>query len=135
MFVGDAEHAEEQMLDIKGPVGVLQVGHHGSDSASSDAFLDRVAPRCAVVSAGHPAEGMNKTYCHPRLLAMARLTAHLDRTATRTLQVFDDEVECKSEASSTHWTEAVASDRLWATERDGDVVLVTRGDGSWSREP
>ncbi|HEY4118909.1 MAG TPA: MBL fold metallo-hydrolase [Byssovorax sp.] len=135
VFVGDAEHAEDQQLDVQGPVGVLQVGHHGGDGASSDAFLDRASPRYAVVSAGHPAEGMNKTYCHPRRYAVARLAAHLDATATRKLQVFDDEVECKSEASSAHWTEAVASDRLWATERDGDVVLVTRGDGRWSREP
>ena len=28
-----------------------------------------------------------------------------------------------------------ASDRLWATERDSDLVLTTTGDGTFAREP
>ena len=31
------------------------------------------------------------------------------------------------------WREVPASDRLWATERDGDVVLTTTGDGKFVR--
>jgi hypothetical protein len=32
-----------------------------------------------------------------------------------------------------YWVDTPTSDRLWATERDGDVVLTTTGDGSFTR--
>ncbi len=47
--------AEERMLrrdkDLKATV--LKVGHHGSRFSTSEAFLDRVAPTIALISAGH----------------------------------------------------------------------------------
>jgi hypothetical protein len=32
------------------------------------------------------------------------------------------------------WVDEPASDRLWATPRDGDVVVTTTGDGVFARE-
>jgi competence protein ComEC len=66
LFVGDCEHPAEyflatnfgNMLDSD----VLKVGHHGSSTGSSDAFLSLVSPDISLVSAGiknkfnHPAE-------------------------------------------------------------------------------
>lgn len=55
LFVGDAEKiSEKEMLD-KGydlRADVLKVGHHGSKSATSEAFLSAVSPRYAIVSVG-----------------------------------------------------------------------------------
>lgn len=64
LFVGDAEAAEERDLLARGAdlrADVLKVGHHGSRTSTSEAFLRAVAPSDAVISVGarnrfgHPA--------------------------------------------------------------------------------
>lgn len=57
LLVGDAERPEEEwLLDHTPPAllkaNVLKVGHHGSRTSSSQAFLDAVAPQLALVSVG-----------------------------------------------------------------------------------
>jgi competence protein ComEC len=56
LLTGDVERlAEQQMLDrvLAGPVDVVVVPHHGSRTSSSAEFVEALAPRWAVVSAGH----------------------------------------------------------------------------------
>jgi competence protein ComEC len=132
LFTGDAEHEEEAMLDPLGPVTLLQVGHHGSETSSSPRFLSRAKPRYAVISAGKPGEGLNREYCHPRAGIVERLTRVLGGPSNRTLEAFDGERCDRAEPSD--WIAVTASDALWATERDGDVVLTTAGDGAFHRE-
>lgn len=70
LFTGDAEEpAEEDMLEANTDLkaDVLKAGHHGSNTATSDAFLEAVSPDYAVISCGegnkygHPhAEVLNK---------------------------------------------------------------------------
>jgi competence protein ComEC len=55
MFTGDAEQTSEKEIlarfsDLK--VDVLKVGHHGSNSSTTAAFLKAVAPQYAVISLG-----------------------------------------------------------------------------------
>ena len=133
LFTGDAEHEEEAMLDARGPVTLLQVGHHGSETSSSPAFLMRERPRYAVLSAGRPGEGLNREYCHPRAIVVRRLTRLLAGPATSALEAFDGDRCDRAQASD--WVAVPSSDALWATERDGDVVLTTTGDGEFRREP
>ncbi len=55
LFTGDAEReAEEEMLatDQDLQARVLKVGHHGSSTSSTDAFLDSVKPKIAVIQCG-----------------------------------------------------------------------------------
>jgi len=63
LFTGDAEEDAEQSI-IAAAVNlqsdVLKVGHHGSNTATSQAFLDLVAPSYAIISAGE-----NNSYGHP----------------------------------------------------------------------
>ena len=133
LFTGDAEAQEEELLDTAGPVTLLQVGHHGSDSSSSAAFLQRVAPKYAVISAGKPGEGTNRTYCHPRLSVVQQLVQALGGGTGAMLASFDEQgVKCK-DAGPEHWVETPTCANLWATERDGDVVLETTGDGRFVR--
>lgn len=133
LFTGDAEHGEERALPLDAGVTLLQVGHHGSETSSGEAFLARVAPRYAVISAGHPNVGMNADYCLPRASTLQKLNRALGEGKGRTLLAFDGATSCRR-SHGTGWVEVPVSDRLWATERDGDVVLVTHGDGVFARE-
>ena len=70
LFTGDAEEEAENDMLASGmnlSADVLKVGHHGSHTSTSDAFLDAVSPTYAVISCetgnsyGHPhAETLNK---------------------------------------------------------------------------
>jgi beta-lactamase superfamily II metal-dependent hydrolase len=133
LFTGDAQHEEEARLDPHGAATLLQIGHHGSDTSTSPGFLSKVRPRYAVISAGAPGEGMNREYCHPRALVVQRLTRVLSGPSSSTLDAFDGD-RC-DRAVPGDWRPVPSSDALWATERDGDVVLTTTGDGTFQRLP
>jgi competence protein ComEC len=132
LLTGDAEHAEEATLDGLAPVTLLQVAHHGSATSSSPAFLSKTRPKYAVISVGRPNEGLNTTYCLPRALVVQRLTRVLGGAGLRSLQAFDGD-RCDA-AGPSDWIAVPTSDHLWATDRDGDVVLTTSGDGTFSRQ-
>ena len=71
LFTGDAERPVEQVLLDRGAnleATVLKVGHHGSDSSTSYAFLREVAPTYAVISVGK-----DNTYGHPTEEVLSRL--------------------------------------------------------------
>jgi competence protein ComEC len=74
LFVGDAEHEEEADLLRLGSdrlrADVLKVGHHGSRTSSSPAFLAAVAPREAIVSTG-----VRNRFGHPHDATLASLAA------------------------------------------------------------
>jgi beta-lactamase superfamily II metal-dependent hydrolase len=71
LFTGDAELPTEARL-LTAPdslrAEVLKVAHHGSGFSSSLRFLEAVAPRFAVISAG-----ANNDYGHPHANALERL--------------------------------------------------------------
>jgi competence protein ComEC len=82
LFVGDAEREEEETLLATARdrlrADVLKVGHHGSRTSSTPAFLEAVAPREAVVSAG-----CRNRFGHPHpvtLESLARAGARVWRT-------------------------------------------------------
>ena len=71
LFTGDAEREVEQaMLDREIPLEstVLKVGHHGSYTSTSYAFLRSVMPRYAVISCGK-----GNDYGHPHEEVLSRL--------------------------------------------------------------
>lgn len=73
LFTGDAEEEAENDILANGlPVkaDVYKAGHHGSDTASSEAFLEAVSPEYAVISCG---EG--NSYGHPHAEVLNRLRA------------------------------------------------------------
>ena len=81
LFTGDMEqNAEADLMDSGANVraDVLKVGHHGSPTSSSEAFLEAVAPSIAVISVGE-----DNDYGHPSADVLARLEA-LGTTIYRT---------------------------------------------------
>jgi competence protein ComEC len=74
LFAGDAETQSEQEIlrrghDLKSTI--LKVGHHGSTTSTSDAFLNAVSPKVAVIQVG---EG--NRYGHPNAEVLNKLTAN-----------------------------------------------------------
>jgi hypothetical protein len=74
---------------------------------------------------------MNRDYCHPRAIVVKRLSRVLGGETRGTLASFDGD-RC-DRATAEDWVAVPTSERLWATERDGDVVLMTTGDGVFRR--
>jgi competence protein ComEC len=60
----------QYVADCGRRVDVLNVNHHGSDTASEESFLRLIRPQVAVISAGPV-----KSYGHPNLGALRRLAA------------------------------------------------------------
>ena len=72
LFQADAGlPVEARLAGRVGHVDVLKVGHHGSRSATSDAWLDELTPGEAVISVG-----AHNTYGHPAPEVVARLLHH-----------------------------------------------------------
>jgi competence protein ComEC len=70
LLVGDIEQAAETALARSGfdlRADVLKVPHHGSKTSSTDAFLDRVHPRDAVISVGE-----RSRFGHPHKVVVER---------------------------------------------------------------
>lgn len=71
LFTGDLTSSGEEEMLHEGklrPVTVLKVGHHGSHTSSSEAFLKSLAPKYAVIS-----DGMYNKFAHPRPEVLKRL--------------------------------------------------------------
>lgn len=71
LFTGDAEaETEREILDKMVEVDLLKVGHHGSRSSTTQAFLNKVNPEIAVITVGR-----GNSYGHPHKEVMERLKA------------------------------------------------------------
>ena len=89
LFMGDASSDVENKIlnkDIK--ADVLKVGHHGSEYSSSEAFLDKVNPKYAVIEVGK-----NNTYGHPKDIILDRLNA-------RNIEIFRTDLDGTIKATS-----------------------------------
>ncbi|HEY9233082.1 MAG TPA: ComEC/Rec2 family competence protein, partial [Blastocatellia bacterium] len=70
LMTGDIEEPAEAALVAAGDelrADVLKVPHHGSKTSSTEAFLDRVRPRCAIISVGE-----RSRFGHPHQVVVER---------------------------------------------------------------
>ena len=73
-MTGDAEDINEfEMIDagLNLDVDVLKVGHHGSFTSSSEAFIEATSPAYAVISCGR-----DNSYGHPHEETLAMLAKY-----------------------------------------------------------
>ncbi len=73
LITGDLTKENEQVILAEQPEGklrstVLKVGHHGSDTSSSEEFLQAVRPSYAVICVG-----ANNSFGHPKAKVLERL--------------------------------------------------------------
>jgi len=68
LLMGDAGAASEGQITSDVSADVLKVGHHGSSTATTKAFLDKVAPEYAAISVGK-----DNSYGHPNDEVLSRL--------------------------------------------------------------
>lgn len=71
LLEGDAEAASERAMLAHGrvaSVSLLKVGHHGSNTSSTQEFLDAASPKDAVMSVG-----LGNTFGHPRYEVIQRI--------------------------------------------------------------
>lgn len=94
LLEGDAEKpVEDALVAQAGSTGqqlestLLKVGHHGSRTSTSAAFLARVAPQWAVISCGQ-----RNRYGHPR----QEILEELEAAHVRTLRTDIDGISCFS---------------------------------------
>ena len=75
LFTGDMEKEEEETLVSKYNMmldaDILKVGHHGSDTSSTEEFISKVSPKVSVISVGR-----NNKYNHPNEGVVSRLRAY-----------------------------------------------------------
>lgn len=93
LFTGDAEKKSEEEILLKYQTqlksNVLNVGHHGSITSTSQPFLDGVSPEYAIISLGK-----DNTYGHPHEEIIERLEA-------KGIQYFRTDLEGTIIATST----------------------------------
>ena len=78
--MGDIEHeVEEELLlsDLDLKASVIKLGHHGSDTSSTERFLKAVDPRYAIICAGQ-----DNKFGHPS----GRVLKRLERQGVRYFQ-------------------------------------------------
>ena len=68
LFTGDAGNESEGQITSDIKADVLKVGHHGSDTSTSQAFLNKVSPKYAVIEVGK-----DNSYGHPTAATLAKL--------------------------------------------------------------
>lgn len=133
LFTGDLEtpgindlvrrYRDSQLLDVD----VFAVGHHGADNGTTEEMLRAMTPEIAVIPVGDPNTARVPMsawdHGHPRsgmFDLLERAIAH-SRSPPVDIVVFD-----RQEGQTT--TRRV-SDAIYASSRDGDIVVIGRPDG------
>lgn len=128
LFTGDCEAEAEADLIASGAdlsADVYLAGHHGSDTASSQAFMDAVSPTYAVISCG---EG--NSYGHPHAEV-------LNRFRSMGIQVFrtDEQGSVVAESDGTGITWNCAPSESWQTGERTKNTQNAVTDQAYAQEP
>jgi beta-lactamase superfamily II metal-dependent hydrolase len=137
LFVGDMEKkAEDVMLndfsesernDIH--ASVLKVGHHGSDTSSTDKFVHHVMPELVVISCGKKEVGTNTRYKHPRLSTVREYFAWFEQKAPPDSETLPKHDQLWAfDRDKSQWRRQSRPAALWLTPNDGTITLTTDGE-------
>lgn len=134
LFTGDAESdSEQEMLNSGSNIkaDVLKVGHHGSDTSTSQEFLEAVSPQYAIISVG-----TGNRYGHPSQAILDRLTAagvevfRTDEHGTIVVTSDGKSIEIDKKASSYNPNAPPDSKHLQAPSENDDPQAPYENDDS-----
>ncbi len=126
LLAGDAyEGAEAWMATTHGVAlrsNVLKLGHHGSDTSTSEDWVGAVQPEHVVITTG-----MHGGHKHPRCSVVEHLQAAAlrDTTTDQTIGCYDGSV----------WTKVTAKHSAWSTCDSGHLRLTVPATGPPTLEP
>lgn len=114
LFTGDIETAAEEGIlergeDIK--ADILKVGHHGSETSSTQAFVDKVEHEVAIISVGE-----NNKYGHPHESVLNRLVANGEE-----LYSTKDNGTVIVETDGNNYTVTTENEQQVTSESEGNV--------------
>lgn len=83
VLTGDANEMTEEYVLSKGyldniDTDILKVGHHGSKSSTTQAFLDKIDAEFAIISTDGTRTVPNESYGHPTKELLSRLDSYTD---------------------------------------------------------
>ncbi len=137
LFMGDAEEKEEKrMMERLKNAGalatlhadVLKAGHHGSNTASSEEFVQAVGPKISLISVGVASEsGKTQTFRLPKESVLKRLQTLTtnDLHEKWQAQVFPDKKPKGGKGEKPKNFQSTKE--IYITSADGTVVLRTDG--------
>jgi competence protein ComEC len=123
LLTGDAEAPVESTLVARGrlpKVDLLKVGHHGSHSSSTPAFLAALQPSVAVISAG-----IDNEYGHPAAETLANLGA------LRDVEVYRTDLHGDVEVVTDGRTYRVRTHAGWSPDRPVHAAAAAGSIGPW----
>jgi beta-lactamase superfamily II metal-dependent hydrolase len=116
---------DRKLLDVD----VLKVGHHGSHTSSSVAFIQKVSPSVAVISCGAPDTGTNDRYKHPRLVTIRHFADWFEQNAPKDFVSADwptKKLNSYDKVDET-WRMTKRPKGVWVTDIDGAVTISCDG--------
>ncbi|MFP4660838.1 MAG: ComEC/Rec2 family competence protein [Halanaerobiales bacterium] len=117
LFTGDAEkiNEEEMMKNYRESLAsnILKVAHHGSNSSTTEAFLDSVNPKYAVISVGR-----DNRYGHP-------VPAVLERLELRNINIYRTDLHGTIIASSDGYNISfnIESQSIQDSEHESENII------------
>src|SRR6185503_7326277 len=104
---------------------VLKVGHHGSDTSSTEAFVHQVQPSYAFVMCGKREVSTNVIYMHPRASVIRTYTNWFEPKGDVPGEKPDDVWAYNSDTGK--WATMPRPKRFWLSVDDGIMTLETDG--------
>lgn len=98
LFTGDLEEEAENNINQNIKADILKVSHHGSNTSTSDKFLNKVLPKIALISVGK-----DNSYGHPSKEVLERLERkniniyRTDLIGEVMLKIYKNKIELKNE--------------------------------------
>ncbi len=96
LLTGDAENRAEEYMSagrFAGPVTILKVGHHGSNTSTTPLFLSRFRPEVAVIAVGENSYGHPTPQTLRRLKTVGAETFRTDEDGDVIVTIKDEQID------------------------------------------